>query len=288
MAKKTGLGKGLDALFSDKPLTQAEEEKILKEGEELVQNIKVIEIEPNKEQPRKHFDSESLEDLAKSIKRYGVIQPIIVNKKDNYYMIVAGERRWRASKIAGLTEIPCIVRDNDERKNREISLIENIQREDLNPIEKARGFKQLLDEYELTQQELADMVGISRSALANTVRLLNLDPRIMKLAEEGKLLECHCRSLMAIDDVEKQYKAALRIIENGDTVRDIERKVKNTREARSKKDNKYEAIYRDIEDSFQSFFGTKVKLNAKKRSGTITIQYSTNEELERLLELIKQ
>lgn len=288
MAKKTGLGKGLDALFSDKPLTQAEEEKILKEGEELVQNIKVIEIEPNKEQPRKHFDSEGLEDLAKSIKRYGVIQPIIVNKKDNYYMIVAGERRWRASKIAGLTEIPCIVRDNDERKNREIALIENIQREDLNPIEKARGFKQLLDEYELTQQELADMVGISRSALANTVRLLNLDPRIMKLAEEGKLLECHCRSLMAIDDVEKQYKAALRIIENGDTVRDIERKVKNTREARSKKDNKYEAIYRDIEDSFQSFFGTKVKLNAKKRSGTITIQYSTNEELERLLELIKQ
>ena len=288
MAKKTGLGKGLDALFSDKPLTQAEEEKILKEGEELVQNIKVIEIEPNKEQPRKHFDSESLEDLAKSIKRYGVIQPIIVNKKDNYYMIVAGERRWRASKIAGLTEIPCIVRDNDERKNREIALIENIQREDLNPIEKARVFKQLLDEYELTQQELADMVGISRSALANTVRLLNLDPRIMKLAEEGKLLECHCRSLMAIDDVEKQYKAALRIIENGDTVRDIERKVKNTREARSKKDNKYEAIYRDIEDSFQSFFGTKVKLNAKKRSGTITIQYSTNEELERLLELIKQ
>lgn len=288
MAKKTGLGKGLDALFSDKPLTQAEEEKILKEGEELVQNIKVIEIEPNKEQPRKHFDSESLENLAKSIKRYGVIQPIIVNKKDNYYMIVAGERRWRASKIAGLTEIPCIVRDNDERKNREIALIENIQREDLNPIEKARGFKQLLDEYELTQQELADMVGISRSALANTVRLLNLDPRIMKLAEEGKLLECHCRSLMAIDDVEKQYKAALRIIENGDTVRDIERKVKNTREARSKKDNKYEAIYRDIEDSFQSFFGTKVKLNAKKRSGTITIQYSTNEELERLLELIKQ
>ena len=288
MAKKTGLGKGLDALFSDKPLTQAEEEKILKEGEELVQNIKVIEIEPNKEQPRKHFDSESLEDLAKSIKRYGVIQPIIVNKKDNYYMIVAGERRWRASKIAGLTEIPCIVRDNDERKNREIALIENIQREDLNPIEKARGFKQLLDEYELTQQELADMVGISRSTLANTVRLLNLDQRIMKLAEEGKLLECHCRSLMAIDDVEKQYKAALRIIENGDTVRDIERKVKNTREARSKKDNKYEAIYRDIEDSFQSFFGTKVKLNAKKRSGTITIQYSTNEELERLLELIKQ
>lgn len=288
MAKKTGLGKGLDALFSDKPLTQEEEEKILKDCEEVVQNIKIIEIEPNKEQPRKRFDNESLEDLAKSIKRYGVIQPIIVNKKDNYYMIVAGERRWRASKLAGLTEIPCIVRNNDDRKNREIALIENIQREDLNPIDKARGFRQLLDEYGLTQQELADIVGISRSALTNTVRLLNLDPRIMKLAEEGKLLECHCRSLMAIDDVEKQYKAALRIIENGETVRDIERKVKNAKEAKSKKDPKYEAIYRDIEDSFQNFFGTKVKLNAKKRSGTITIQYSTNEELERLLELIKQ
>ena len=288
MAKKTGLGKGLDALFSDKPLTQEEEEKILKDGEEVVQNIKIIEIEPNKEQPRKRFDNESLEDLAKSIKRYGVIQPIIVNKKDNYYMIVAGERRWRASKLAGLTEIPCIVRNNDDRKNREIALIENIQREDLNPIDKARGFRQLLDEYGLTQQELADIVGISRSALTNTVRLLNLDPRIMKLAEEGKLLECHCRSLMAIDDVEKQYKAALRIIENGETVRDIERKVKNAKEAKSKKDPNYEAIYRDIEDSFQNFFGTKVKLNAKKRSGTITIQYSTNEELERLLELIKQ
>lgn len=287
MAKKTGLGKGLDALFSDKPLTQEEENKILKDGEELIQKIKIIEIEPNREQPRKIFDNESLEDLSRSIKKYGVIQPIIVNKKDNYYMIVAGERRWRASKLAGLTEIPCIVRDNDERRNKEIALIENIQREDLNPIDKARGFRQLLDEYGLTQQELADTVGISRSALANTVRLLNLDPRIMKLAEEGKLTEGHCRSLMALDDVEKQYKAALKIIENGETVRDIERRVKNTKEAKTKKDPKYEAIYRDIEDSFQSFFGTKVKLNAKKRCGTITISYSNNDELERILDLIK-
>lgn len=150
-------------------------------------------------------------------------------------MIVAGERRWRASKLAGLTEIPCIVRNNDDRKNREIALIENIQREDLNPIDKARGFRQLLDEYGLTQQELADIVGISRSALTNTVRLLNLDPRIMKLAEEGKLLECHCRSLMAIDDVEKQYKAALRIIENGETVRDIERKVKMQKKQKARR-----------------------------------------------------
>lgn len=287
MAKKTGLGKGLDALFSDKPLTKAEENKIIKEGEELIKNIKIIDIEPNKEQPRRTFDNESLEELAQSIKKYGIIQPIIVNKKDNYYMIVAGERRWRASKMAGLTEMPCIVRDNDDRKNKEIALIENIQREDLNPIDKARGFRQLIDDYGLTQQELADTMGMSRSALTNTLRLLNLDPRIMKFAEEGKLTEGHCRGLMAIQDVEKQYQTALKIIENGGTVRDIERKVQNTKEAKKTKDPRYEAIYRDIEDSFQSFFGTKVKLNAKKRSGTITIQYSTNEELERLLALIK-
>ena len=287
MAKKTGLGKGLDALFSDKPLTQAEEEKILKEGEELVQNIKVIEIEPNKEQPRKHFDSESLEDLAKSIKRYGVIQPIIVNKKDNYYMIVAGERRWRASKIAGLTEIPCIVRDNDERKNREIALIENIQREDLNPIDKALGFRQLLEEYGMTQQELSDTVGIGRSTLANNLRILNLDERVQNLAREGKISEGHCRQLLCYEDPDKQYKMALKIIETGDSVRDIERKVRNKKAVEKQKDKKYEAIYRDIEDTFQSFFGTKVKLDAKQKSGKLILKYYSNVEFERILDLIR-
>ena len=140
MAKKTGLGKGLDALFSESMLQPEEEENVLKDGEEIVKSIKIIDIEPNRDQPRKIFDNESLEELAESIKRYGIIQPIIVNKKDNYYAIVAGERRWRAAKKAGLTEIPCIIRDDDERKNKEIALIENIQREDLNPIDKARGF----------------------------------------------------------------------------------------------------------------------------------------------------
>ena len=167
--KKTGLGKGLDALFGG---AIAEEEK-KKESEELVQKLKLIDIEPNEGQARKIFNDESIDELSESIKKYGVIQPIIVTKKDNYYQIIAGERRWRASKKAGLTEIPAIVRDDDERRNREISLIENIQREDLNPIDKARGIKTLMDEYSLTQQEVADILGKARSSIANSVRILN-------------------------------------------------------------------------------------------------------------------
>lgn len=286
MAKKTGLGKGLDALFADNNLLQDEEENKIKDGEEIVKKIKIIEIEPNRDQPRKIFDNETLEELAESIKKYGVIQPIIVNKKDDYYEIVAGERRWRAAKKAGLTEMPCIVRDDDERRNREIALIENIQREDLNPIDKARGFRQLMDEYGMTQQQLSDTIGISRSGIANTVRILNLDARVIRLAEEGKLTEGHCRSLMAIQDPDKQYQTALKIIEKGETVRDIEQTVKNQKKAQ-KIDPKYDAIFRDIEDSFQGFFGTKVKLDAKKRSGRIIINYSSNEDLERILNLIK-
>ena len=288
MAKKTGLGKGLDALFADNTLLQQEEEKTdeLKEGEEIVKNIKLIEIEPNRDQPRKVFDNESLEELAESIKKYGVIQPIIVKKRENYYEIVAGERRWRASKKAGLTEMPCIIRDDDERKNREIALIENIQREDLNPIDKARGFKLLLNEYEMTQQELADTLGISRSGVANTIRILNLDPRVIKLAEEGRISEAHCRSLVSVQDPEKQYKLALKIIEKGESVKALEQSMKNHRKAQ-KMDPKYDAIFRDIEDSFQGFFGTKVKLDAKKRSGRIIISYTSNDDLERILNLIK-
>ena len=284
--KKTGLGRGLEALFSENQLTK-EEEKKLKAGEEIIQNIKIIEIEPNKMQPRRNFPTESIEELAKSIEKYGVIQPIIVTKQDGYYEIVAGERRWRASKKAGLKEMPCIVRQSNERTNKEIALIENIQREDLNPIDKARGFRQLLDEYEMTQQQLADTIGLNRTTVTNTLRLLNLDERVMKLAIEGKLTEGHCRSLLSINHPEKQYETALRIIEKGETVRDIEQKVQSKKKAPKKEEERREAICRDIEDTFQSFFGTKVKLNAGKRSGKIVIQYSTNEELERILGLIK-
>lgn len=284
--KKTGLGKGLEALFSENQLTK-EEEKKLKDGEEIVQSVKVIEIEPNKNQPRRSFPTESIEELAKSIEKYGVIQPIIVTKQEGYYEIVAGERRWRAAKKAGLKEMPCIVRENDSRTNKEIALIENIQREDLNPIDKARGFRQLLDDYGMTQQQLADTIGLNRSTVTNVLRLLNLDKRVMQLAIEGKISETHCRSLLAYTEPDEQYEMALRIIEKGESVNDFEKRVQAKKKAPKKDEARREAICRDIEDSFQSFFGTKVKLNAGKRSGKIIIQYSTNEELERILGLIK-
>ena len=283
--KKTGLGKGLDALFADNLLSKEEEN--IDNSTEKIHKIKVIEIEPNREQPRRSFDEEALEELAASIKTYGVLQPIIVNKKDDYYEIVAGERRWRAAKKAGLSEMPCIIKDDiTDKSNKEIALIENLQRVDLNPIDKARGLKELIDDYGMTQKELADSIGISRGNIANSIRILNMDPRVIELAQEGKLTEGHCRNLVVIEDPEKQYKAALDIIERGESVRDIERKVKNAKTI-DKKDPRLEAIYRDIEDSFQGFFGTKVKLDAKKKSGKIIIQYSSYDDLERILGLIK-
>lgn len=280
MTKKTGLGKGLGALLVNNVI---EEEKV-QEGE-TVQSLKIIEVEPNREQPRRNFDEEALEELASSIKEYGVIQPIIVTKQDDYYQIVAGERRWRASKKAGLSEIPAIVREYDKQKNSEIALIENIQREDLNPIEKALAIRTLLDTYDLTQQKLADKLGISRSGLANTVRILNLSPEVIELVKEGKLTEGHCKALLAIEDPEKQYKVAVQMIESGDSVREAEKQVKTKKKKTS--NDRYEPIYREIETSFRNFFGTKVKLDAKQRSGKIIIQYSSNEDLDRILNLIK-
>lgn len=285
--KKTGLGKGLDALFAENSLISKENDNNMTEANEKIYKIKVINIEPNREQPRRVFDEDALDELAGSIKTYGVLQPIIVNKKEDYYEIVAGERRWRAAKKAGLTEMPCIIKDDlTSKSNKEIALIENLQRVDLNPIDKAKGLKELIDDYGMTQQELAESIGISRSNIANSIRILNLDPRVIALAQGGKLTEGHCRNLVVIDDPEKQYKAALTIIEKGETVRDIERKIKNKKVAKEA-DPRFEAIYRDIEDSFQGFFGTKVKLDAKKKSGKIIIQYSSYDDLERILGLIK-
>ena len=280
MAKKTGLGKGLDALFSS-----TFEEEIENDGEK-VENIKLSEIEPNRDQPRRMFDEESLGELADSIKRYGVIQPIIVTKRDNYYQIVAGERRWRASKRAGLDVIPAIVRNNDNQRNQEIALIENIQREDLNPIEKARGIKVLMDQYNMNQQQVAEIIGKSRSSVANTLRILNLDERVINLALEGKLTEGHCRSLLSFEDPDKQYDMAMYMITSGDSVREAEKKTKS-RKNMPKKNAKYEPIYRDIENTFQDFFGTKVKLNAGQRKGKIIIEYGSNDDLERILGLLK-
>ena len=281
MAKKSGLGKGLDALFSEPIIDEKEE---IQDGE-VVKELKIIEVEPNRNQPRKQFDEEALNELAESIKRYGLIQPIIVTKKDGYYQIIAGERRWRASKKAGLTTIPAIIREDDEKKNQEIALIENIQREDLNAVEKAMGIKLLMEEHNLKQSEVADILGKSRSGVANTLRILNLDPRVLELAKQGKLTEGHCRALLAYEDGEKQLLEAMKLIEGGKTVRDIERKTQRNKP--KKLDRQYVAICNDVEDTFQSFFGTKVKVDAGKRSGKIIIQYNTNDDLARILELIK-
>lgn len=282
MVKKTGLGKGLDALFS---MPIAEEEKA--QENDILKNLKVIDIEPNRDQPRKNFDEESISELSESIKMYGVIQPIVVTQKEGYYAIIAGERRWRAAKKAGIKEIPAIIREDDARKNQEISLIENMQREDLNAYEKAAGIRALMDDYNLTQEEIAKILGKGRSSIANSVRVLNLAPAVLELAKQGKLTEGHCKALLAITDPMKQFDMAVRMIERGDSVRQAEKKThhqKNNKEVAQK----YEVVYKDIEDTFQGFFGTKVKIDAGKRSGKIIINYTNNNDLERILGLIKQ
>ncbi len=281
MVKKTGLGKGLDALFS---MPVAEEEQ--KKENDSLQNLKIVDIEPNRDQPRKNFDEEAIVELSESIKRYGLIQPIVVTKKEGYYAIIAGERRWRAAKKAGLEEIPAIIRDDDEKKNKEISLIENMQREDLNAYEKAAGIKALMDDYNMTQDEIAKVLGKGRSSIANSVRVLNLSPKVLEFAKEGKITEGHCKALLAITDPDKQYEMAIRMIERGESVRQAEKKVYHQKNHKAVAE-KYAVVYKDIEDKFQGFFGTKVKIDAGKRSGKIIINYTNNDDLERILGLIK-
>lgn len=279
MAKMSGLGKGLDALFGPAP-----EEEQMQENDTL-RNLKIIEVEPNREQPRKRFDQEALEELASSIKEYGLIQPIVVTKKDGYYSIIAGERRWRASKLAGLKEIPAIIREDDEKINSEISLIENMQREDLNPVEKAMGIRTLMDNYGMSQEEVAKKLGKGRSTVANWIRVLNLEPRVLEMAKEGKISEGYCKALLAITDPEKQYQTAIQMLERNSTVRQVEKKAK-TKETKEEQQRNH-ILYKSIEDNFQSFFGSKVRLDPGKRRGKIIIEYSSNDDLERILDLIK-
>ena len=279
MAKMTGLGKGLDALFGPAP-----EEEQMQEND-VLKNLKITEVEPNRDQPRKNFNQESLEELAESIKEFGLIQPIVVTKKDGYYSIVAGERRWRACKIAGINEIPAIVREDDDRKNTEIALIENLQREDLNPYEKALGIKNLMTTYGLRQEDVAKKIGKSRSAVANSIRILNLEPRVLEMAKEGKLTEGHCRALLAITDSERQYMTAIQMLERNATVRQVEKKAQQKKETKEEQQRNH-ILYKSIEDSFQGFFGSKVRLNPGKRRGKIIIEYTSNDDLERILGLI--
>ncbi len=291
---KGGLGKGLDALFPSNVDINTLGGDVSHETSEKIIEMKINDIEPNVNQPRKNFDDEKIDDLAASIAEHGVLQPIIVAKKDDYYQIIAGERRWRASKKAGLKTIPAIVRDYDEKKIREIALIENIQRQDLNAIETAKAIKELMEEHALTQEELAKTLGKSRSAIANTLRILNLDERVQEMVQEGKLTEGHARTLASIESPQKQYKLAMDIINLDLSVRDAEELTKEEKAATKKKSpkketSKLEIIYKDIENRLKKALETKVSFRPMTKSrGKIIIEYYTSEELERILEILEK
>ena len=283
---KGGLGKGLDALFP----SNVNVDVLSSDSKDVIVELKINDVEPNVNQPRKIFDDEKLTELADSIKEHGVIQPIIVSKKDDYYQIIAGERRWRASKKAGLKTIPAIVRSYDERKTREVSLIENIQRQNLNPIETAKAIKELMTEHNMPQMEISKTLGKSRSSIANTLRILNLDEKVQEMIEMGKLSEGHARTIAAIDDPAKQYKLALDIVNMEMSVRDAELHARNVKTGTrtNKKTNakgKFEVIVKDLENKLKEALGTKVSLNAQTKSkGKIIIEYFSQEELESILE----
>lgn len=300
-AAKKGLGKGLGALLGG-DLT--EETKKEEPQEKIVVETKIVEvpkevylkismIEPNQEQPRKEFNQEQLEELAESIRNYGVLQPIMVQKKGDLYEIIAGERRWRAAKMAGLKEVPVIIRDFDRQKKMEISLIENVQRSDLNPIEEAMAYRQLIEEFGLKQEEIAERVSKNRATIANSLRLLKLDPRVQELLTQGVISNGHARALLAIEDLEQQYGAAELIVKNGLSVREVEKLVKSLLKPAKEKEPKKEErdlsfIFQDLEERMKSIMGTKVMIHRKDKSkGRIEIEYYSEAELERIVELIE-
>ena len=287
--KRSGLGpkgKGLEALFEQK-----KEEFESTASNEAVMLIDINKIEPNKSQPRKNFSESSLEELAQSIKQYGVIQPIIVKKSSGGYELVAGERRWRASKIAGIKEIPAIIKDYDEDKLFEIALVENLQREDLNPIEEAMGYSKLSDNFGLSQEEISKRVGKSRSAVANSIRLLSLDDNTQALVKSGKLSAGHARTIIPVDDEKQRLELAERIIEEELSVRETENIVKKILESKEKKSahrvSKFNTeSYGKIEENLKNILGTNVKLKSGKNKGAIEIEYYSDDDLERLMALL--
>ena len=265
-------------------------EKIVEKPVE--QTLKLNLIEPNSEQPRKNFDEESLQELADSIKQYGILQPLIVQKKGSHYEIIAGERRWRAAKLAGITDVPVLIREYDKQQTMEIALIENVQRADLNPIEEAQAFQQLIQEFHLTQEEIANRVSKNRATITNSMRLLKLDSRVQDMLAEGKISSGHARALLGLEDRERQYQVAVKIVEEKLSVRDVEKLVKMmNRPPKEKKPEKgpdIDLIYRQVEDKLKSIMGTKVVINQKdKNKGRIEIEYYSQEELERLIELME-
>ncbi|MFQ7575675.1 MAG: ParB/RepB/Spo0J family partition protein [Lachnospira sp.] len=299
VAKKTtskglgkGLGRGINALIPEDVneenvvVKEVVKEVIVKEPAET--KVRISQVEPNREQPRKIFDEDALIELSESIKQYGVLQPLLVQKKDNYYEIIAGERRWRAAKLAGVKEIPVIIRDYSDQEVMEIALIENIQREDLNPIEEAQAYQRLIKDYKLKQDEVAEKVSKSRAAITNSLRLLKLDKRVQEMVMEGKISNGQARAIIGIEDGDKQYMVAMRIFDEKLSVREVEKLMKQL--DKPKKENKIPAndfVYRDLEDKMTKIMGTQVVIKNKDKKGKIEINYYSQDELERIYELLE-
>lgn len=302
--KRNGLGKGLDSLIPDKTSksvksaekksvavkeknTEKETLKADKTGEIY---LKINEVEPNRDQPRKEFDEDALLELADSIKQFGVLQPLLVQKKDGYYEIIAGERRWRAAKLAGIKEVPVLIKEYTSQEIVEISLIENIQRENLNPIEEAMAFKRLLEEFNLKQDEVAERVSKSRTAVTNSMRLLKLSSRVQQMVIDDMISTGHARALLAIDDEEQQYIIASKIFDEKLSVRETEKLVKSLKTPKKeKKTEKQEHmfVYDDIIEKMKNIMGTKVNIHTKANGkGKIEIEYYSEDELERIYDMI--
>ena len=294
--KRNGLGKGLDSLIPNKTEKTVKTENKPEQKNEESQNssgeilVKINQVEPNREQPRKEFDEVSLMELADSIKQFGILQPLLVQKRKDYYEIIAGERRWRAAKIAGIKEVPIIIRDYTDQEIVEISLIENIQRENLNPIEEAMAYKRLLEEFHLKQDEVAERVSKSRTAVTNSMRLLKLSPRVQQMIVDDMISTGHARALLAIDDEEQQYQLANRIFDEKLSVRETEKLVKalkNPKKEVKKQKPEHTFVYDNIEEQMKNIIGTKVSVNPKANGkGKIEIEYYSEEELERIYDLI--
>ena len=295
--KRGGLGKGLDSLIPANTKVPENEKKV-KVVEKVVEKIvekpteikvKINQVEPNREQPRKTFDEESIQELTESIRQFGVLQPLIVQDRGKYYEIIAGERRWRAAMAAGLKEIPVVIRKMTEQEIIEISLIENIQREALNPIEEAEAFKRLLTEFQLTQEEVAERVSKSRTAVTNSMRLLKLDERVQQMVIDKMLTTGHARALLSIEDGELQFQVANRIFNEKLSVRDTEKlakKIGKEKPTKKEEDSQLKAIFQDLEEKMKAALGTKISINRRnEQKGKIEIEYYSMEELERLMEI---
>ncbi|GFI07949.1 MAG: ParB/RepB/Spo0J family partition protein [Lachnospiraceae bacterium] len=297
MARKGGLGKGLDSLIPETIKTsQPEKERIVeKVVEKIVEKpvelkVKISKVGPNKEQPRKQFDEDALVELSDSIRQFGIIQPLIVQEKNGFYEIIAGERRWRAAKLAGLKEVPVIVKKYTDIEVVEISLIENIQRESLNPIEEAVAYKRLLEEFHLKQDEVAERVSKSRTTVTNSMRLLKLDERVQQMVIDDMLTTGHARALLGIEDPELQATTAARVFDEKLSVREVEKIVKDIQKGKTEKKKEtvvQDFIYTDLEEKMKAVIGSKVSINQKpKGNGKIEIEYYSKDDLERIIDLI--